>query len=148
MGRRSFIRLAIAFLTVGAGLLLPASVAAHPLGNFTINHYAGLTIAPDRVDVDVVIDMAEIPAFQERQNMDADGDGSVADDEAATWVAGACASLVPKLDLRLDGRMVALIAGASSVAFPAGAGGLSTLRMECAFSADLSPAIDAPATLT
>ena len=149
MGRRSAFRILAAIaLALSAGWLVPSAVAAHPLGNFTINHYAGLAIAPDRIDVDVVIDMAEIPAFQERQNMDADGDGSVADDEAATWVSGACASLVPKLDLRHDGRVVALVAGTSSVAFPSGAGGLSTLRMECGFSATLSPAIGAPATIT
>ena len=148
MGRRSFVRLSIAFLTVAAGLLLPASAAAHPLGNFTINHYAGLTIAPDRIDIDAVIDMAEIPAFQERQTMDTDGDGSVADDEGAAWAVGACASLVPKLDLRRDGTTLAVVAGASSVAFPPGAGGLSTLRLECGFSAAVLPAISSPATVT
>ena len=87
-------------------LLVPVSVSAHPLGNFTINHYAGLTIAPDRIDLDIVIDMAEIPAFQERQNMDVDGDGSVADQEAATWATSACSSLVSRLDLRRDGKVV------------------------------------------
>ena len=76
-----------------AGVALPGTAAAHPLGNFTINHYAGLAIAPDGVDLDVVIDMAEIPAFQERQDMDRDGDGSVDDAEGATWAAGACAAL-------------------------------------------------------
>ncbi len=148
MGRRSFVRLSIAFLTVAAWLLLPASAAAHPLGNFTINHYAGLTIAPNRVDIDVVIDMAEIPAFQERQTMDTDGDGSVADDEGATWAVGACGSLVPKLDLRRDGTSLVVVAGASSVAFPPGAGGLSTLRLECGFSASVLPGISSPATIT
>jgi nickel/cobalt exporter len=69
MGRRSSTRLFVAALAVMAGLALPAAAAAHPLGNFTINHFAGLTIAPDRVDLDIVIDMAEIPAFQERQDM-------------------------------------------------------------------------------
>ena len=31
-----------------AGSLLPAAAAAHPLGNFTINHYAGITDRPER----------------------------------------------------------------------------------------------------
>ena len=149
MGRRPALRILAALtLALSAGWLVPSTVAAHPLGNFTINHYAGLTIALDRVDLDIVIDMAEIPAFQERQNMDTDSDGSVSDDEAATWVAGACATLVPKLDLRRDGTSVALATGTSSVGFPAGAGGLSTLRMECGFSATLTPVIGAPATIT
>ena len=38
--------------------------SAHPLGNFTINHYAGIRVEPDRILLDVVIDEAEIPAFQ------------------------------------------------------------------------------------
>jgi nickel/cobalt exporter len=148
MGRPSGTRLLVAALAVVAGLALPAVVAAHPLGNFTINHFAGLTIAPDRIDLAVVIDMAEIPAFQARQDMDADGDGSVADDEAATWATGACVSLVTNLDLRRDGGRLDLSAGASTVAFPPGAGGLSTLRLECAYSAALAPAIGGPATVT
>jgi nickel/cobalt exporter len=141
MGRRLAIRILAAALALSAGLLLPASVTAHPLGNFTINHYAGLSIAPDRVDLDIVIDMAEIPAFQERQTMDTDGDGSVADDEGATWATGTCVALTSKLELRRDGAVLALESGASSVGFPSGAGGLSTLRLECGFSAPLSPAI-------
>jgi ABC-type nickel/cobalt efflux system permease component RcnA len=148
MGRRSALRILAAALAISATWLLPATVAAHPLGNFTINHYAGLTIAADRIDLDIVIDMAEIPAFQERQTMDTGGDGSVADDEAATWAVGACAGSVPKLDLRRDGSPIALAGGPSSVAFPAGAGGLSTLRLECGFTAALSPVIGGPATIT
>ena len=148
MGRRSGRRLLLAALALAAGIAAPASVAAHPLGNFTINHYAGLTIAPDRIDLDVVIDMAEIPAFQERQNMDRDGDGSVGDDEGATWAAGACASLRGSLDLRRDGTGLAMTDLASAVAFPPGAGGLSTLRLECGYSVALVPVLSAPAVMT
>ena len=53
----------------------PATVLAHPLGNFTINHFAAIRVAPDRISLDVVIDRAEIPAFQEQQRLDLDGDG-------------------------------------------------------------------------
>ena len=148
MGRRSGTRLFVAALAVVAGLALPAVVAAHPLGNFTINHFAGLTIAPDRIELDIVIDMAEIPAFQERQDMDADGDGSVADDEAATWGTGACASLAASLDLRRDGAHLELVGGASTVTFLPGAGGLSTLRLECGYIAALAPAIGGPVKVT
>ena len=59
-------------IAAGVGLalvlvvLIPAMALAHPLGNFTINHYAGLRIEPDRVLLDVVVDQAEIPTFQAR----------------------------------------------------------------------------------
>ena len=148
MGRRSGLRLFVAALAVMAGVAVPATAAAHPLGNFTINHYAGLSIAPDGVDLDVVIDMAEIPAFQERQDMDGDGDGSVDDVEGATWASRACLALRGSLDIRLDGAALALTDVASSVAFPAGAGGLSTLRLECAYRARFAAPIAAPAVLT
>jgi ABC-type nickel/cobalt efflux system permease component RcnA len=148
MGRPRGLRLLAAALAVAAGLLLPATVAAHPLGNFTINHYAGLTIAADRVDLDVVIDMAEIPAFQERQDMDLDGDGSIGDDEGATWAVGACADLAGKLDLGRDRVALELTGTTTAVAFPAGAGGLSTLRLECGYSATIAPAIAGPAVVT
>jgi ABC-type nickel/cobalt efflux system permease component RcnA len=141
MGRRSGLRLLVAALVVSAGYLLPAAVAAHPLGNFTINHYAGLTIRPDRIDLDIVIDMAEIPAFQERQRMDADGDGSVGDEEAAGWAESACAGLVKHLVVERDNVVLATVPEASAVSFPAGAGGLSTLRLECAFVVTLTPSL-------
>ena len=59
MRRRWFFVLGAA--VVGA-LALPAQPAsAHPLGNFTVNQYEGLTLRPDRVDVSAVVDAAELP---------------------------------------------------------------------------------------
>ena len=55
-------------------MLLPAVALAHPLGNFTINHYAGIRVGMDRIALDVVIDRAEIPTFTERQRIDTDGE--------------------------------------------------------------------------
>ena len=129
-------------------VLLPAVALAHPLGNFTINHYAGLTIGRDSVALDIVIDMAEIPAFQERQTMDADLDGEVGDDEAAAWAAPACDRLTSSLRLARDGALLAPAATGHEVSFPAGAGGLSTLRLECRFAAALVPPVQNPATFT
>ena len=53
------IRFGAAVVAVLAGLLVPAIASAHPLGNFTINHYAGIRVEPDRVLLDVVVDQAE-----------------------------------------------------------------------------------------
>src|SRR5437773_5794297 len=46
-----------------------AYASAHPLGNFTINHFARLDIQSERIRIHYVIDMAEIPAFQELQKL-------------------------------------------------------------------------------
>lgn len=46
---------------------LASLAAAHPLGNFSINHYTGIQIEPGGIEVRYLIDMAEIPTFQEIQ---------------------------------------------------------------------------------
>ena len=74
-------------------VVLPGLVAAHPLGNFTINHYAEVRVEPERVLLDVVIDQAEIPTFQARQAFDTDGDGEVSDDEVEAGRVTACDEL-------------------------------------------------------
>jgi len=47
--------------------LVAAPVAAHPLGNFSVNRYAAIRIEPEAIEVRYVVDMAEIPTFQEMQ---------------------------------------------------------------------------------
>ena len=134
-------RLALA-AALAAGLLLLAAgpAAAHPLGNFTVNQYNGLRLEPNRILVDYVVDMAEIPAFQTRQEIDADGDGAVAPAEAAAWREATCPRLAAALGLRLDGRPLVLETLASRLSFPPGAGGLVTLRLECDLAARAGPA--------
>ena len=147
MGRRAFRRLPAIGFALLASLVLPVVASAHPLGNFTINHYAGITVSPAAIHLDIVIDMAEIPAFQERQRMDSNGDGAVDDTEAAAGAASDCATLVDSLDLTRDGTKLALAAGPTAASFPPGAGGLSTLRLQCAFDATLVQPIAGPTTI-
>jgi nickel/cobalt transporter (NicO) family protein len=125
--------LAAALAVAGA-----APAAAHPLGNFTVNSYSGLRVGPDRLVVDYVLDMAEIPAFQTRRGIDGDRDGKVSDAEAAGWRDRECPRLAGGLRATVDGRPLALAVTTATLAFPPGAGGLPTLRLECALAAPLS----------
>ena len=54
-------------VVAAAGLAVPASATAHPLGNFTINRFARVEVAGDRLFVRYVLDLAEIPTFEARQ---------------------------------------------------------------------------------
>ena len=103
-----------------AAILIPAVAAAHPLGNFTINHYAGIRVEPDRILLDVVIDQAEIPTFQARLAFDTDGDGEVSDAEADVGRVTACERLGPSLTLALDGRPLPLHLAEAGLTFPPG----------------------------
>jgi len=131
---KKFRRITVATFTLLICFIFVPVAFAHPLGNFTINHYAGLQVTPDSVAIDFVIDMAEIPAFQEITAFDANGNGMADVAEAAGYHAKKCASLQPDLDLLLNNKPLILTLISSSVEFPAGAGGLPTLRLTCEFS--------------
>ncbi len=126
---------AFAFVAVLCG---PAVALAHPLGNFTINHYAGLRVSPRAISLDIVIDEAELPTFTERQRLDTDGDGSVSDDEIEAERLVACARLSGSLHLTVDGTVEPLVAFAAGISMPPGAAGLSTMRTVCEYTAPIS----------
>ena len=57
-GRRS---VAVGLGAAALWAAVPGTAQAHPLGNFTINHYDHVQLLPDRVEVKSVLDRAEIP---------------------------------------------------------------------------------------
>lgn len=58
----NFRRLLVAALIVL--VLCPFGAVAHPMGNFSINHYSRLTVLEREIRLDYILDFAEIPAFQ------------------------------------------------------------------------------------
>jgi ABC-type nickel/cobalt efflux system permease component RcnA len=103
-------------LVAAAALAAPAAAVAHPLGNFTINRFARVDVAGHRLFVRYVLDLAEIPTFEARQR------GVDARVYASRLARGVHATL--------DGRTVVLVPVAHALAFPPGAGGLHTMRLE------------------
>jgi nickel/cobalt exporter len=126
-----------------AGFVLTATVAfaqpasAHPLGNFTVNVYAGLVVHQDELTIDYVVDMAEIPAFQERAQIDANGDGNLDQSELATYRQSRCDQLTQALH---SGRPGPIVVRSASLRFVRGAAGLPTERLECELASDLGSA--------
>ena len=115
--RRVLLILAVAF----AAHATPAG--AHPLGNFSMNHIAEVSVSADRVDVRYVLDQAEIPTFQER---------GVA---RAERMRRKQAEVLRRLQVVADGRPLTLRPGTPTLALRPGAGGLPTTRFELALSA-------------
>lgn len=125
---------------LGLFIALPASASAHPLGNFTINHFARVTVAADEIRVLYVVDMAEIPTVSERQRIDADDDGNLTSAETDAYLADAVPQLVAGLELRIDGARMPLREGREArIGFVPGQAGLSTLRLELDLVADMDP---------
>ncbi len=106
---------------------------AHPLGNFTINHYSGVQVASDGVGIDYVLDMAEIPAFQEINQLDTNHNRKAEPIETVQYPAQKCDQVNSHLELLINKQLLALSLVKSAVEFPPGVGGLSTLRLSCSF---------------
>ncbi len=136
------IRVLAAALAGGLVVALPLTVMAHPLGNFTINHYAEVRVDVDRVVLDVVIDQAEIPTFQARQDFDLDADGSLSDEEIDQGRLAACDTIAGSISLAVDARSLEPRLVEAGLSFPLGVGGLATMRQVCAFEAALGGPLD------
>lgn len=109
-------------------LALAAPAGAHPLGNFSVNHLTVVRASSDRVDLRYVLDQAEIPTFRERGMSPA----RVLERKRAEVARG--------VTLTVGGRPVALtLRPGGRIAFPRGAGGLHTTRVELLLSARVAP---------
>jgi nickel/cobalt exporter len=114
-------RLAVLAGALAGLLLVPAVASAHPLGNFTINRYAGIEVAGDAIYVRYALDVAEIPTIQLGGQLRA---------------KGYPARLARELELTLDGRRAPLRVVEGRVRTRAGAGGLQTLRLDVVYRAE------------
>jgi ABC-type nickel/cobalt efflux system permease component RcnA len=86
---------------------------AHPMGNFSINHYSRLHFRAAGVQLTYVMDLAEIPTFQLQ--------GSSAEALAKDWVS--------KLDLTQDGLTIPWRVRSVKSKTTDGAGGMQVLRV-------------------
>jgi len=109
-----------------AALALPAAAAAHPLGNFTTNHFTRIDVAGDRVYVTYVLDLAEIPTFQERGKVHKLGE--------AGYARAVAAGVRTDLALTVDGQRAPLRRVDDVIGFPPGAAGLHTTRLEVLYA--------------
>ena len=133
--RRIAMSLRSAFLVVAVA----GAALAHPLGNFTINHFSRIELEGDSVRVRFVIDMAEISTLQELQQADTDGDGSPSSAELNAYLERVVPQYAERLRLTVDGTRIPLRAIARSIAAAPRDGGLLTLRIECDFAGEMTP---------
>ncbi len=126
---------AIGFLVMGL-FCMPRLGAAHPMGNFSINHFAALEVHPTLVRLRYVIDMAEIPTFQEMQEH-----GVMARPDEPKTIAyreRKVEELRQGLVIRTGDSVLPLTLQTSEISFPPGAGDLPTLRLAMVYQAPLT----------
>ena len=114
-------RAIVSLLVVFAALFAPAGAFAHPLGNFTVNHFAAVEASGSELYLHYALDLAEIPTLQEGDRVRAPG---FARELARGW------------SCRVDGEppRLAVLERAGPSERP-GAGGLPTLRFDVVYRA-------------
>jgi nickel/cobalt exporter len=132
--------IALAPLLALAALALwrPAPAEAHPLGNFTVSRYSRLEIYSDAVRIRYILDMAEIPAFQELPEIDTNGDDDLTSSENQAYLDRQSQELIENLSIAANGSELEPTILASEISYPEGQGGLSTLRISLLLHAAVS----------
>jgi len=105
-------------LALAALLVLAPAALAHPLGNFSENHIAVVSLHDGTVRVHYVLDQAEIPTFQERGL------------PLTIVLARKRAEVVRGVRALVDGRPLTLVASDGTITHRPGQGGLPTTRVE------------------
>jgi ABC-type nickel/cobalt efflux system permease component RcnA len=128
-------RLRIFLLLLALILGSAATSFAHPMGNFSINHYAKIKIDRGSIEIRYLIDMAEIPTFQEIRQFDITP--TAEDLSASRYVKKQEQLLKEGIALESDGHAVRLDTISRQVAFAEGAGGLPTMKVGFLFRGKL-----------
>jgi ABC-type nickel/cobalt efflux system permease component RcnA len=105
------------------------------MGNFSISHYAAIRVLATSIEVQYVLDLAEIPTFQEMQDS-----GIVAETGHASvgpYLSRKTETLGSGLVLELNGRRLTLERGAREILFTPGAGDLPTMKIGIVYRAPL-----------
>jgi nickel/cobalt transporter (NicO) family protein len=118
-----------------AAFLAATPAEAHPMGNFSVNHYSAITVQGDYVQILYLVDMAEIPTFQELTALGVDHGSALTGPQRAAYLHRKARKLLRGLRLSASGAPLKLTLRATGLLFPPGAGGLPTERVYLALGA-------------
>jgi nickel/cobalt exporter len=121
-------------------LLSSAPVLAHPMGNFSINHYSKIEVDKYGLKLRYIIDLAEIPTFQELGEIDTNGDKTTSPEEEKAYLSRKVEELKKGLSLKLNEKPVELMPESVDMVFIPGAGGLPTIKITVEYRGDFGQA--------
>src|SRR5688572_9254918 len=124
--------------TSAAALLFACSLFGHPMGNFSVSHYARLEIAPGTSHLLYVLDLAEIPTFELFQQWKINGRNQSEVDSQAAVQAG---EWVRNLKITSDGQNVKPEIQQVISKVLDGAGNLPVLRVEVRADLKMRPGV-------
>ncbi len=124
------VRFALAAAVLACVLAIAPGARAHPAGFSSVNRYVGVSVdARGAVHVAYLLDFAELPAYAEIEQLDADHDGSLSPAEQRAYLDARVPPLVARWTVEIDGVKVPARVTGSGLEVPPGERGLSTLRI-------------------
>jgi ABC-type nickel/cobalt efflux system permease component RcnA len=111
-----------------ASLVCATSVAAHPMGNFSINHYSKLTVTSNGIELDYALDFAEIPTVELLQTWQLDRNSP--QQELQQRVEQQMRVWLDNLTATVDGKPAKFRLSEVGFVLADGAGNLPILRIE------------------
>ncbi len=121
MEKGKALRLALVLVTAISVL------GAHPMGNFSVNHYARIEPRAQGVEIHYVLDLAEIPTFELLQKWNLTG--ASPREQIERQAALQAREWVRNLSITANGRSVEPHLQATEVAMADGAGGMQVMRV-------------------
>ena len=118
-------------------LVCTLSLSAHPLGDFSVNQYSRLEVEGKQIKLRQVLDLAEIPTFQEQAAIDSDKNGTLEQTELDAYAERITPQILANLFLTVNSQPLALRSESTEVQMESGAGSLPTLKIKWNLLADL-----------
>ncbi len=113
------------------------AVSAHPLSQFSINHFSTLEFRPGSIRIHTLIDIAEMPCFPELGQIDTDNNSQLTREEIATYLDRRIPTIQSAVSLTVDGQEIPLRVDHRDVRFYPGLARITCLQLLVQFSADL-----------
>ncbi len=132
---------------LAVGLFLWRTAAAHPAGMSSINRYLGVGCdGPGRIHIRYLLDFAELPAYSELEDLDANHDGVVSPAEQEQFLARRLPPIVGAWALALDDEPVTPHVTESRLEVAPGERGMYVLRIAVEAEGEAPGRVDASAT--
>ena len=124
-----------------AWIALGSTVTAHPMGNFSVSHYTNISIGTGGVELLYIIDMAEVPTFQERPEIDLNNNGQIEPGEKAQYLSKKAESLTQGLVLRMNRTALKFEKVSEQLEILPGGLNLPTTKIKLRYRLALSPTL-------
>lgn len=125
-------RVVLIAIALAAGLL-----QAHPMGNFSVSHYARIEVTPRGIQIRYVLDLAEIPTLELFQSWNLQS--STPHQQLERRAPAQARQWVDNLVMRSNGRAVTPVVESTQLVLADGAGNMPVARISCQLRVPATP---------